>query len=1343
MHSGALVDRRFEVEGLARAGGMGSVYRARDRETGEPVALKVANAHAMQHAERFARETAVLSELRHPGIVRYIAHGRTESGEMYLAMEWLEGEDLAQRLLREPLGIEDSVRLITRVAETLSAAHERGLVHRDLKPSNLFLPEGDVGRAKVVDFGIVRIASEDDGRSTQTGMVLGTIGYMAPEQARGSHDLDARADVFALGCVLFECLTGRPAFTGRDVLAVQAKILLEDAPRVDELRDDVPTALCDLVARLLAKEPAKRPADAAAVVEALRAIARGHGTLRPKGSERIAGLTAGEQRLLSVVMLSPTRAPPPSDAAAPTLASDSHGASVVAMREIAKRYGGKLEALADGSVVVTLEGTSAATDQAGRAARCALALRTLAPVVPIALATGRGDASTRFPMGEVIDRAVHVLRLSLARNTRAEGWTEEAQQLRSVELDDLTAGLLDARFDVRIRGSGPMRTAELLAVREERAPARTLLGKPTPFVGRTRELGMLEAIFDECVAEGVAQAVLVEAPPGVGKTRLGYELAQRLTARGESLAVWVGRGDPMSIGSPFGMLRQAMRSALGLEAGDPLPLKQAKLRARLSRRAAGRTLERLCEFLGELLEVPVASEASLQLRAARAEPILLGDQMRRAFEDWLALECAARPVLLVLEDLHWGDLPSVQFIDGALRQLDQATGKPFMVLALARPEVHGLFPGLWNDRKITRMALGELTKKASERLVRHVLGDEIPESTVTRLVERAAGNAFYLEEVIRAADGEGPLVEIPETVVAMVQARLEGLTPEARRVLRAASVFGQHFWRAGVKALLRDHTENEVAEQLEDLAHRELVVRRTGDSSLRTDTRFSTFPEARPSGEGEWAFRHALVREAAYGMLVDRDRELGHRLAAEWLEKQQGQVEVPAAVLAEHFERGRVPERAARWFHRAAEQALEGNDFAAVIARAERGIACGRELESLGPLRLLQAAGYRWSGQLADAERFALDALSSISPDDVRWYDAAGELAVAASLRGANERLIEVGELLRDVPLRPELLGAQIIAWSRAATWLVLLGFAKESQRAEDTGPRGLGETLCARIEEAIALLPEADPSVTARVHYTGATRAMVAGDLGAYLRLSETAAYEFEQAGILRSLNVQRRNVGIAHVQLGSYAEAERTFRSLLEEASRMQIGTLAAEVEHWLGVALARQERFQEARTVEELAVTHAGAHGARWIEGRAHASLGSILLASGLAEEGEREAERAIEVSPNSPAVRAFALAALAEIRLHRGLPEDARALSSDAIDLLGKVGGVEEGEALARLVFAESLERLGRRAEARAAILDARTRLLERASRIADESLRESMLANVPIHARTLALADEWS
>src|SRR4051794_11723683 len=181
---------------------MSIVYRARDKHTGALVALKVLQG-SDQLGARFARESRVLAELSHPGIVRYVAHGATAAGQRYLAMEWLDGEDLAERLIRGGLTARESVVLATRVAEALGFAHVRGIVHRDIKPSNIFLPERQAERVKILDFGIARqregVASLD---MTMTGTRLGTPAYMSPEQARGLAELDARVDVFALGCVL-------------------------------------------------------------------------------------------------------------------------------------------------------------------------------------------------------------------------------------------------------------------------------------------------------------------------------------------------------------------------------------------------------------------------------------------------------------------------------------------------------------------------------------------------------------------------------------------------------------------------------------------------------------------------------------------------------------------------------------------------------------------------------------------------------------------------------------------------------------------------------------------------------------------------------------------------------------------------------------------------------------------------------------------------------------------------------------------------------------------------------------------------------------------------------------
>src|SRR5215813_10231530 len=207
-----LLDERFEVEHQTRAGGMGEVFRGRDRVSGQAVAIKVISDRRDHHGARFAREVQLLAELSHPGIVRYISHGTTRLGALFLVMEWLDGEDLRRRLEREPLTMGESVALATRVAEALGAAHARGIVHRDLKPSNLFLPDGRIDQVKILDFGIAH--KEGLTQLTQTGTLIGTPGYMAPEQARGQEGIDARADVFALGCVLFECLTGSRPFQG-------------------------------------------------------------------------------------------------------------------------------------------------------------------------------------------------------------------------------------------------------------------------------------------------------------------------------------------------------------------------------------------------------------------------------------------------------------------------------------------------------------------------------------------------------------------------------------------------------------------------------------------------------------------------------------------------------------------------------------------------------------------------------------------------------------------------------------------------------------------------------------------------------------------------------------------------------------------------------------------------------------------------------------------------------------------------------------------------------------------------------------------------------------------------
>ncbi|HEY5945103.1 MAG TPA: protein kinase [Kofleriaceae bacterium] len=1301
MKPGEVVEDRFVLERVAGSGGMGTVYRAVDRSSGSPVAFKVLRSASTDAASRFAREVRILSGLRHPGIVRYIADGRTDNDEMWLAMEWLEGESLNLRLARGGLSASDSVELVRRIAEALGAAHERGVIHRDLKPSNLFLVDGDLERVKVLDFGVARMA---DASATRTGVMIGTPGYMAPEQARGERNVGARSDVFALGCLLFECLTGKPPFVGDNVMAILAKVLLEEAPRVGIVRPDLPEALDDLVARTLSKDPQVRPRDGTQLAAELAGLGAITSAERP-AAVNVAALTATERRLLCVVLIDVgTPATPDQErtrASTPALEIDvtlpstpSHGDTIAEsqrpelkpLREAAEAHGARLQRLVDGSLVVTLAGSGGTSDQAMQAARCALSLKSLLADTPMALATGRGVMAGRWPVGEAIDRAAALLDAARRAATHL------------VRVDEVTAGLLDTRFDV----GGDEAGLYLLGERDVVQATRTLLGKPTPCVGRDRELGVLMGLFDEAVAEPMARAVLVTGAAGIGKSRVRYELLRRIKAREEPVEIWIGRGDPLRTGSPFGLIAPALRRAAGILDGEPLEVRRQKLRARVMRNASAEP-HRTIQFLGELIGVSFPDD-SVELHAARQDTQLMADQMRRAFEHFLAIETSAQPVVIVLEDLHWGDLPTTKLIESALRALPD---RPWFVVALARPDVHDLFPRLWEDRGVHELRLDELTKRGAEKLIRQVLGETATDAIVARLVEQAAGNAFYLEELIRAvAEGKGDVM--PETVLAVVQGRLERLEVDARRVLRAASVFGQNFWRGGVSKLLGGEArDSSVRAWLDELVERELVGKVT----------VSRFP-----AEDEYQFRHAIVRESAYAMLTEGDRKLGHRLAGEWL---QYAGETEAMVLAEHFERGGATTRAALWFRPAVEQAVAAGDFRAAIQRAERGVASGATGETLGLLRRAQGEAHKWCGEFIEAERYSLEAMKLLLRGSAPWFSAAGEAAEACGKLGDVEQLAMIARELTEAPDLEGELAARVTATATCAFQLYNHGKYQLASRMVDQIDRVAGEVR--------------DPRILARIYQTRSSRAMFAGDAGAYVVSEQAAAVAFEQAGDLRYACMQHGHVGYAYLEIGAYAEAERWLLKALEGGLRMGLQHVVATAKHNLGRALQYQGRLDEAVVVETEAIEAFAAQGDRRLESASRTYLASILAMRGdlaTAEDLTRQGLQTVQA-----ASRPTLLADLAQILLKQGRNHEALIAAREAHDLLDALGGVEEGESLIRVMLAEALHANGECDAARVAIQRARERLLARAAKITDAEWRTMFLEQLPENARTLALGRE--
>jgi Protein kinase domain/AAA ATPase domain len=565
---GTIIAGRFVIERLAGAGGMGRVYRAMDRDLNQCVALKVVAENAPGHAKRFVDEARILSALTHPSIVGWIAHGQDSNGDRWLALEWLDGEDLDTRLTRGPLSVLEGLGLGIAAAEALAAAHAHGVIHRDIKPSNIFLVEGDPCRTKLLDFGVARRDSVTRA-VTRSGVVVGTAGYIPPEQFRGD-PLDARADVFGLGAVLYECFAGQPAFAGGSMAAVLRKLLLTEPPSLRSLRDDIPAELDTLIKSMLAKEPSERPADATSVANALRRVGQ-----------------VNHQRV------------------------------------------------------------------------------------------GHDNAFGADP--------VPVLAL-------------EAKAVRALETFDPSS----------------------------------------LFVGRDRDVSSLLGLFEDCAGEGLARAVLITGPVGIGKTRLGHETRERLKMP-TNAQVWTAQAVVRGHQESFGLLKALLRYA------------------------------------------------------ENENTIIVPEFVRR-----ITATVEVGPLVIVLEDFQWADEGSVKAIDDTL---DRLSNRPLFVVALARPEIYARFPRLWADRDVQEIRLNELSRRHATQLVKHELGDRTEKSVIDAIVRRCAGHPFYLEHLARAF-AAGQRDALPDAVLVLVHGLLAELSQEERRFLRAASVFGDVCWTGGVLYVL-------------------------------------------------------------------------------------------------------------------------------------------------------------------------------------------------------------------------------------------------------------------------------------------------------------------------------------------------------------------------------------------------------------------------------------------------------------------------------------------------------------------------------------------------------------
>jgi eukaryotic-like serine/threonine-protein kinase len=1222
IQTGDRIADRFVIRGVAGSGGMGTVYRARDDLEGTEVALKIARYADPESARRFVDEARILASLQHPNIVCYVAHGLTNAGAPFMAMEWLEGEALDRRLESRPLTIAETVALATRLADALGAAHRQGLVHRDVKPSNVLLVDGDPCRAMLLDFGIARPKVRRSSL-TRTGVAVGTLGYMAPEQVRGSKDIDGRVDVFSLGCVLFECLSGRPAFPGGAALAVLAKILSDEVPPLGEVIDNIPREIEALVHSMLAKDPERRPADGAAVADALSVL----GDFAPDAPVLKAGhrekLGTGEQRLVSIVL-----ARRGDIATSDTLTPLQQEQLLEGVGALVRAHGATLEIMLSDALLVTLTSRAGALHQAAPAARCALALRDALPGLRVALATGRANATGPLATGPLIDRAAKML-------------DEPDGTAHGVAIDDATAGLLHGRFELVDVDGKQQLTGEL---RRPEVP-RTLLGKPTPCVGRRKEMALLMATLEECIEEPVARAALVIGAPGLGKSRLARELTQQVP---EHVCVLHARGDLVGAGSPLSLVRQLVRGALNF-AENACQLEAARaLDAYASRHPSSRGSEWTRAYVGELAGVP-ATEPSANLRVPSHDPASMRVQLMDAFEHVLKTACAAYPLLLVLEDVHWGDGASLLFLRKGMEALAES---PIMVVALARPEIDEAHPDFAVDPTIQRIGLTGLSPGAIKILAKSVL-DDAPDELLTRIVARADGNALFAEELIRRA-ATAREDELPDTILAIMEAQLERLDPKARRVLRAASVFGEVVWEEGVAALLGGELERaDVSRWLDTMVAAELL-------SERSTSRFA--------GVRELAFRHAMWRDVCHAMLADEDRRLGHRLAGAWLE-QVG--ERNASVLAEHFEASDEPELASQYFLRAAEPAFWTGRLTDAITLASRGIDVGAQGETRGRLLQLRSSCKGWGGAWGmHLYRDAKEAVSLLPRSSADYFDALGILSMAVVFELNLEDADELLDLYRsfDGELEP-------VPSVASSTFMLVSMFIH-------LGERALAVEAIDRLDRATLLAREIDP-VTNGIRETVRSYAACFGALDrsdalpAARQACELLASVEHSPAVVTAAWV----LGLACFCERQHDEAERAFRESIVLGDRYGLRGMTPNGRYHLGMIELSRGRVEEARAIFRELENDASRSYVLW----AHLMLASIDLRTGEIEAAAARIRPLLEATVRLPMLRASVLAVQASVDVSLGRLDEARRHAHEGLHCFTIAGGYLATEkALMKLV-----------------------------------------------------------
>ena len=1010
---GCLLDGRYRIEARLGQGGMGTVYRASHALIGRPVAVKVMRGDLAGRAEmalRFRREAILTSKLDHPCCVHVADVSPEGSAHAYLVMDLLEGEDLQRAIRRGPIPLRRAVEIAASVASALAHAHGLGVIHRDLKPENVFLHMRD-GRevVKVVDFGIARSGYEET--ITRAGEVFGTPQYMSPEQAIDPSGVDLRSDVYSLGATLFAMLTARTPLPDEPPALMLSRVVrgeIQRHPRA--VSPSVPEWLDELVARCLARAPEDRPSSASEVEEALRrglpemtaldpspsnpaetptlrivdprAVTRAVVEDAPRSSQRDRGtVVQAERRQLTVLVSELSNL----DELTERIDIDDQHELLLGFRaaceEVIAAAGGRVARSIDSSMLAYLGYPQAHEDDAQRAVDAALEIvkrvRALQPSLsggaPLALEARIGLHSGQVMIEDGRERdsieLVGTPPVVAARLARAAG---PGEVLASAATHALLQGSF--RCESRREHSVPNLSQPLASYRvlEARAFgtrfARKLTGGLVPFVGRRREVEMLEDLWQR-TREGNGQVVLLSGDGGIGKSRVVEELKSRLGGDPHTvleLQCWEHRQ-----GSALHPVIQLLERTLGFVDGDGDEARQDKIDALL--RDHGMDVAATAPLFAALLSVrDVGRHPRRELGLARSRAETCAAILA------LILRLAERqPTVLVVEDLHWID-PSTLEVLGLV--VEEAPSARLLVIGTLRPEAELAFAA---RSHVVKLPLGRLSPSEVRSLLMGIAGKPLPPELVEQLLQSSDGMPLFVEESTKmmlecGALAEGtdaytlagslPAALAPATLQGSLMARLDRLGTVKETAQRAA-VIGREL----SFALLREISPG-------DPGALEAELRQLVDAGLLLQR--GRLPEA------TYLFKHALMQDTAYRSLPRRrQQQMHHDVARAYEQHFPAAVATQPELLAHHFTEAGLAASAVGYWIRGGQRAFERS------AHVEAGSHFGRALQLLGGLPATPERDQRERAVQVALGASLMATQGYAGPDVARAYDRARELA--------------------------------------------------------------------------------------------------------------------------------------------------------------------------------------------------------------------------------------------------------------------------------------------------------------------------------------------------------------